>query len=461
MAKRQDPDLSRIFNKPPPQAIEAEMAVLGAMILDRNVCGDVIQILHGPEDFYKLGNQAIYQVLVDLYNKGKDIDMVALKQRLADLDQLEQVGGIEHLVQLTDSTFPPHASSQAKLVREKAILRQLIGVSSETLLLAYNGSESPCELLDRAESELFRLSQEARRDDYRAGEPIKLEQTLHQVYEELEKRSESGESIPGLPTGFTELDTLVGGFEAGQFYVLAGRPSMGKSAIMTSVAVSLSHDQHIPVAVFNLEMPNRQTGARILSAESGVPLRRIRHCDLSADDFNAFADGIGSLAEAPMYLVEIRTLSLSKLRSVARHLVQNVGVRVIFIDYLQLMQPDDPKANRTQQVGQLSRGLKTLALEVDVPIVCLSQLNRQVEQRPDRHPMMSDLRDSGELEQDADAILLLYREDQYKQNEPDYQPTGVIEVDVAKNRQGETGTVTLQFEPATMRFSPILPRMTA
>ena len=162
-----------------------------------------------------------------------------------------------------------------------------------------------------------------------------------------------------------------------------------------------------------------------------------------------------------MYLVEIRTLSLSKLRSVARHLVQNVGVRVIFIDYLQLMQPDDPKANRTQQVGQLSRGLKTLALEVDVPIVCLSQLNRQVEQRPDRHPMMSDLRDSGELEQDADAILLLYREDQYKQNDPDYQPTGVIEVDVAKNRQGETGVVNLQFEPTTMRFSPILPRMTA
>ena len=438
-------DLARLFDKLPPHAIEAEAALLGSMIIEWQVIGEVLQIIKGPEDFYKQAHAAIYQVLVDLYDKQQSLDMVKLKQRLADLGQLEEVGGLPYLLELA-SSVPSAASAAgyAQMVRDKAILRHLIETAGKIMHDAYNSAESAATLLNAAEQDIFRLAEFGS-----GGEASHIKALLHDAYERLEARE--GQSITGLETGFYDLDEKLNGLQKGEMIIVAARPSMGKTAMALNIAEYIATSGKRPLAFFSLEMSKQQLVERMMCSRSGVDSQRLRRNMLNQDEFHALATAVGELSESPVYIDDMPGLTMLALRARARRLASRHDIEAVFIDYLQLM--SEPGAeSRQQEVSNMSRAIKALARELNVPVVCLSQLNRSPEGREGHRPRLSDLRESGSIEQDADVVLMLHREDCYHRGEEDYTQTHVAELIVAKQRNGPTGVIKFQFDEKTTRF---------
>ena len=439
-------DLAKIFNEKLPRAIEAECALLGSMILDWRVVGEVVQTLESGDDFYEKKHGALYQVLVQMYDQHQSLDMVQLKHRLDDLDLLEQVGGVEYLVELAESV--PSATSAvhyARIVRDKSVLRRLIDAAGQILREAYGGGDAVATQLDQAEQRIFSLAESRINED-----AADLNTLLQETYKRLE--SHDGHGLTGLETGYYELDEMTNGLQNGEMIIIAARPSMGKTALALNMAEHIAASNKLPVAIFSLEMGRQQLAQRLLCSRGGVDSQKVRRHRLSGDEFQQLAMVVGELSEAPLYIDDTPSLTLLGLRAKARRLAARKDIKAIFIDYLQLMTAHNAES-RQQEVSTLSRGIKAMARELDVPVICLSQLNRSSEGREGHRPRMSDLRESGSIEQDADVVMLLHREDYYRRDEEDHIDNNTAEVIVAKQRNGPTGTVKLQFHGSTMRFN--------
>ena len=437
-------DVSKLFDKLPPQAIEAECALLGSVILDWRVCGEVIQILKGADDLYKPAHAAIYETLIELYDQVQSIDMVQLKQRLDDKGQLEQVGGLDYLIELAESV--PSAASAvyyANIVREKAALRRLIESAGTILDDCYNSSEPVGDLLDKAERAIFEIAESKTGSDV-----AELGELLQETYDNLQ--SDEG-MRSGLETGFLELDEMTNGLQPGEMIIVAARPSMGKTALALNMAEHVAATTRQACVVFSLEMSRQQLAQRLLCSRSGVDSHKLRRNMLTQDDFGKLALTVGELSEAPLFIDDTPGLTLLGLRAKARRLAARHDIKAVFVDYLQLMSAPGAES-RQQEVSNLSRGIKALARELSVPVICLSQLNRAAEQREGHRPRMSDLRESGSIEQDADVVMMLHREDYFHRGEDDYEETNTAEVILTKQRNGPTGTVKLHFHGSTTRF---------
>ena len=425
------------------------MGLLGSMILDCHVIGDVMQIILGAQDFYKTGHAAIYEALIHLYDTTQTVDIVQLNQRLADLGQLEQVGGVKFLVELAEAvpsaTGAPH---YARIVHEKAVLRRLIEAAGKILYEAHSSSEPVGDILDRAEQEIFRLA------ETRSGqEASELKVLLQETFARLE--AQEGRYLTGLDTGFTELNEMTSGLQDGEMVIVAARPSMGKTALALNIAEHITLVNKDPVLFFSLEMSRQQLAQRLLCSRSGVDSHRLRRNMLTEDDWPRLHMSVDELSAAPMFIDDSPGLSLLGMRARSRRLASRHEIKAVFVDYLQLMSAPQSES-RQQEVSNISRGIKAMARELEVPVVCLSQLNRSPEGREGHRPRMSDLRESGSLEQDADVVLMLHREEYYHDDEwreanPD--KVGTAEVIITKQRNGPTGTVHLQFHGATTRFN--------
>lgn len=455
MHQNQEQDLGALLDRLPPHAIEAEMSLLGSMIVagtaNLHVIGEVMQGLKGAEDFYKPTHAAIYQALVDLYDRNQSLDNVQLIQTLRDQGLLDDAGGADYLVELAESVpTAENAPYYARIVRDKAKLRRLLSVASNLAREAHESSESADHIIDMAEREIFEIA-ESRTTD----EPTQLIELVKATYELLERGSESGRTITGLDTGFFELNDMLSGLQSGEMVIVAARPSMGKTAFALNIAENLAVSDGKPVAVFSLEMSKQQLAQRLMSSRSGVDAQRMRRNMLDGEEFKKLQLVAEDLYEAPMFIDDTPGLTVLGLRAKARRLAAQRDIQAIFIDYLQLMSSPGAES-RQQEVSQISRGLKALGRELDVPVVALSQLNRNPEGRADNRPMLSDLRESGSIEQDADVVMMLHREEYYHKD-PEWAVENadkhkLAEVIVVKQRNGPTGTVSLHFDGATTRF---------
>ena len=448
-------DIAQLFERLPPQAPEAEMALLGSMVLDYQVIGEVVQLVNGADDFAAARNGAVYQALVDLYDHNQSVDLVQLKQWLDDRDMLEQVGGVDYLIEVAESVpHPTSAPYYARIVRDKALIRRLIAVAGQILQDAHTSSESAAEILDASEKAIFML-----RDDGNRDEASRLKDLLQELYAQLESRE--GQFLTGLDSGFTQLNEMTSGLQASEMIIIAGRPSMGKTAVALNIAEYVAVTLNQPVAFFSLEMSKQQLAQRLLCSRSGIDSHKLRCNRLSGEDFAHLAHTMGQLNEAPLFIDDTPGMSLLALRAKARRMATRHDVKVIFVDYMQLMSAPGSES-RQQEVSSISRGIKALARELNVPVVCLSQLNRSPEGREDHRPRMSDLRESGSIEQDADVVMMLHREEYYHNANPQWaeenpDKVGVSEVILAKQRNGPTGVVKLQFNASTTRFNNLAP----
>lgn len=444
-------ELAKLFDKVPPHALEAEAALLGAMILDSRMIGDVIEIIKSSEDFYVQKHSAIFDALVHLYDHHESIDIVQIKQRLADHNLLEDVGGVEYLLRLGEAVpDPTNAPYYAKMVREKSVLRKLIDASGRILYNAYTSRDPVANLLDEAEKEIFKIA-----DGPGNADVATLEELLHETYARLE--SQEGRDVTGLATGFYELDEMTSGLQDGELIIVAARPSMGKTAFAVNIAEHVAATDKKACAIFSLEMSRQQLAQRLLCSRSGVDSHRLRRNMLREDDWPRLHATVGELSEAPLYIDDTPGLTLLQLRAKARRMAARYHIKFIIIDYLQLMSSPGSES-RQQEVSELSRGIKAMARDLSVPVVCLSQLNRAAESREGHRPRMSDLRESGSIEQDADVVMMLHREEYYHVNDPSWgeenpEKKGVAEVIIAKQRNGPTGVVELTFDGATTRFN--------
>ncbi|MBP2680572.1 MAG: primary replicative helicase [Candidatus Krumholzibacteriota bacterium] len=429
----------------PPHSIEAEMAVLGAVLIDNSTYSVVTEHLT-EEAFYKQTHQKIFQAMVRLSQKNEAIDVLTLTEELKRMGTLQVIGGPAYLTQIMDHV---HTSANiehyVRVVFDRFLLRRLVSISGEISTRALQGSEDAREVLDEAERLIFEISERGIRKGF---EPIG--RIIKDKFGNLEQLSERG-GVSGLASPFDELDAYTSGFQKSELVIIAGRPSMGKTSFALNIAQYLAIKEKIPVGVFSLEMSSEQLVMRLLCSEAKVDSHALRMGYLKHSEFPKLAIVAGYLSEAPLYIDDSAGVSMMELRAKARRLKAEVNVGAIFIDYLQLITVREPTENRQQQISTISRGLKSLAKELDIPVVCLSQLSRAVEARGgERRPMLSDLRESGAIEQDADTVLMLYRPAFYE-GENSEDPT-LTEVIIAKQRNGPTGTVKLAFLREYTRF---------
>jgi replicative DNA helicase len=441
MSQLVDPSIARQFDRLPPQAVEAEMCLIASMMLDKEVVGQVVQIVD-REAFYQADHQIRFDILVRLYEQNKAIDAVIVREELAKRQLLEEVGGTAYLAQILSAVpSSAHAAHYAGIVREKSLLRQLISASNEILRDAYAPHEQADLVLDKAEKRIFDIAEKKV-----GGSMTPMEDVLVEVFETIESRGQRG-----IETGFFELDDMMNGLQNGEMIIVAARPSMGKTAFAMNIIEHISADTRLPTAVFSLEMSKQQLAQRMLCSRGQIDAHKLRKGMLQAHEYQHLANVVGELAKAPVWVDDSPGLTVLELRAKARRLKLQHDIKCIMIDYMQLM--DNPGVeSRQQQISEISRGIKAVARELNVPVICLSQLNRQSEGRDGHRPRMSDLRESGSIEQDADVIALLHREDYYRMSEPDFQPDNIAEVIIAKQRNGPTGTVKLTFLNKTTRF---------
>lgn len=443
-------ELGRLFDRLPPAAPEAEMALLGCMILDPNVIGDVIQVVRRPEDFSRPTHGAIYQALVDLYDRHNAGDITILNQLLVDRGISKDIGGIEYLLTLAESvpaaTNAPHYS---RIVAEKALIRRLIGAAGDILQQAYANPDDVRATLDAAEKAIFDVVQHTGKNDAQT-----LTELLREAMDAIENRAE-GHALTGIATGYREFDDATSGLQKGEMIILAARPSMGKTAFALNIAENVALLGQ-PVGIFSLEMSRQQLAQRLLCARSEVDSHKLRRNMIGKEDFGRLGRAMGELAETQVFIDDTPGLSVLELRAKARRMAAKHGVRLIVIDYLQLMSGSSRESRQTE-VSEISRGVKALARELEIPVVCLSQLNRAAENREDHRPRLSDLRESGSIEQDADVVMMLHREDYYNQTDPDYIPSNVAELIIAKQRNGPTCTVKLTWVGQSMKFKDYSP----
>jgi len=437
-----DSSIAQQFEKLPPHSIDAEMCLLASMMLDstKDIIGQVVQIID-REAFYLADNQILYDILVKLYEQNRPIDAVIVREELIKRQLLEEVGGSEYLAKILN-TVPSaaHGVHYAKIVREKALLRQLIAASNEILRDAYSPHEEADLVLDKAEKKIFDIAEKKV-----ANALVSMEEVLHEVFEMIENRGQRG-----LESEYFELDDMLNGLQNGEMIIVAARPSMGKTAFAMNIIENIAC-RGIPCAVFSLEMSKQQLAQRMLCSRGQIDAHKLRKGMLQAHEYQHLANVVGELAKAPIWVDDSAGLTILDLRAKARRLKLQHDIKCIMIDYMQLM--DNPGVeSRQQQISEISRGVKAVARELNVPVICLSQLNRAAEGRDGHRPRMSDLRESGSIEQDADVIMLLHREDYYRMSEPDFQPDNIAEVIIAKQRNGPTGTVKLTFDNRTTRF---------
>lgn len=428
-----------------PSSPEAECAVLGSIILDGNVINEVTTILRGQTDFHMPKHVSIYAALQSVYEESQKIDMVLLTTKLADRGELDKVGGVDYLIELFESV--PHAASAghyAKIVRDKAMVRDLIHSSAEVIEKCYKG-ESVQELLVEAGKGLYQLQ---------ADKGITTSHDLTSLVDKMLQQfvENDGKEASGMTTGYRDLDEKTGGLHPGEVTILAARPSMGKTALMLNIAENMAIDCRRPVAVFSMEMSKEQLVQRMLASRSGVDSQKMRHNNMAQYDFKALAATQEQLRDAPMFIDDTPGLNPMTMRAKAQRLVLEHGIEAIFVDYLQLMN-DPGYGARHEEVSAISRQVKAMARDLNVPVVCLSQLNRQAENRDGHRPRMSDLRESGSIEQDADVVMMLHREDYYHRDDNYYEPTNTADVILCKQRNGPVGTISLHFHGPTTRFN--------
>ena len=436
----------------PPQSIEAEVCVLGSMILDAGTIDIVVQICQ-EDCFHRPAHQLIYQALVDMRQANKPIELVLLKEELQSRKQLEQIGGVDYLVEIVEGV-PSAANAEyyARIVRDKALLRDLIVAGNEIIRKAYDAQDEAPEVIEQAEQRVFKIASRQIGD-----EAVPLNSLLQQTFETLQKTE--GQMITGLGTGYPLLDELTSGLQAGEMIILAGRPSMGKTSMILNVAEHMGVRDGNPVAVFSMEMSREQLAMRILSSHARFNLRQMRRGTISPEKWTSLQMAAGDLQQAPIYIDDSPLLTVLQLRSKARRLKSAHDIKCVFVDYLQLMTYRGGAKSRYEQITEMSRGIKALARELKIPVVCAAQLNRGPEDRTGHRPRMSDLRESGAIEQDADVVMLLHNEDYYHQGESleDYKPKNVTELIIAKQRNGPTDMVPFTFKPECTRFEPAAP----
>ena len=445
------PDVSGLAGRSMPESLAAEAAVLGSMIIDPECIGQVVEQLKA-EAFYRVEHRIIFDALIALYekNKGEGIDAVLLRDELEKRRQLEEIGGVEYLAKVMESV-PSSASVSyyAGIVKDKSLLREIIQAASEILNDAYDESGEPNEKLDDAERRIFAVT-----DKKISGSAVALKDLVTRAYELIEKRE--GRHVTGLATGYYELDDWTCGLQNGEMIIIAGRPSMGKTSLALNIAEHIGLVEKIPVAVFSLEMGKQQLAERFLCSISEIDSQRVRKGLLNEDDYEKLVSACGQLSEAPIYIDDTSTLTPLELRAKARRFKSLYDIRCIIVDYLQLMHLGGRRAeSRQQEITTISRYIKALARELNIPVVVLSQLNRSPEGRLDHKPRMSDLRESGSIEQDADVVMLLHREDYYRRVEKDYVENNVAELIIAKQRNGPTGSVALVFREKITRFENV------
>lgn len=439
-----------------PESLAAEAAVLGSMIIDPQCIADVIEILGRPPagapsacgGFYRVEHQHIFDALIGLYekDKGEAIDGVLLRDELEKRKLLSEVGGVEYIARILDSV-PSSANVQhyAGIVKDKMLLRELITAVSGILDEAYAQSGEVRETLDEAERRIFAVTEKNI-----SGSAELLKDLIAQVYELIEKRD--GKHVTGLATGYHELDEITSGLQNGEMIIVAGRPSMGKTSLALNIAEHLAVNDNVPVAVFSLEMGRQALAERFLCSVSEVDAQAVRKGILSTEHYQKLVKACSVLAEAPIFIDDTAALTPLELRAKARRLRSRHDIKCIMVDYLQLMHMGGRVESRQQEITTISRYLKGLARELNIPVVVLSQLNRAAEGREGHRPRMSDLRESGSIEQDADVVMLLHREDYYRRNDEGYEPDNVAELIIAKQRNGPTGTVKMIFRERITRF---------
>ncbi|MBR6033606.1 MAG: replicative DNA helicase [Clostridia bacterium] len=435
------------FGKVPPHDIEAEQAVIGCMLTDKDAVVNAIEVLR-PEDFYREDNRAIYEAIVSLYSKPEPIDIITVKAELIENGKFESVGGLEYLAALPDKV-PTTANVERyiKIVEEKSILRNLIKVSNEIITLGY-GEEEADAIMDTAEKKIFEIMQKKSQKGY-----LPIKDILIDTFAEIEKLYNQKGYITGVPTGFADLDQITAGFHNSDLILIAARPAMGKSAFALNIAANAAVRANTPVAIFGLEMSKEQMVNRILCSEAMVDSQKVRTGKIEEADWLKLANALGPLSEAPIYIDDTPGISIMEIRAKCRKMKLEKNIGMVVIDYLQLIQGTGKRgASREQEISEISRSLKILAKELDIPVVALSQLSRASEQRQDHRPMLSDLRESGAIEQDADIVMFLYRDDYYN---PDSEKKNVAEVIIAKHRSGATGTVELLWLSNYTKFASI------
>jgi len=435
----------------PPQNLDAEESVLGGMMLSPAAIAAVSEVF-SPDgrEFYRESHAKVYRAALALYAKGEPVDAITLVDELDERGELEDVGGkvrIHELAALVPASA--NAGHYAQIVKETATLRGLIRVGGEIARLGWERPGETTDLVDRAEQILFDLSQEKATSEF-----SHIETLLKESFERITQLYESGADVTGVPSGFRDLDRITSGFQEGNLVVIAARPSMGKSALGLGVAANLAVRKGIPVALFTLEMSKSEVTQRLMCSEAKVESQRLRTGKLSAEDWPRLTAACDKLAKAPIYVDDTGSITMMEIRSKARRLKsKHPDLGLIIVDYMQLMTSGTSAENRVQEVSQISRSLKVLARDLDVPIVALSQLSRAVEQRHDKRPILSDLRESGSIEQDADIVMFIYRDEYYNAEESDQQ--GLAEVIVAKHRNGPTDTVKLSFLKRYAKFSDL------
>jgi replicative DNA helicase len=430
----------------PPHDMNAEKAVLGGALLENDALNDVSELLK-PEDFYKDAHGTIYEAMLALFADRQPVDTITLREKLSTSGQLARIGGDEYLLLLTD-TIPTVANikAHAKIVAEKSLVRRLINASYEIAAKAYGDYGAIEEFLDESEKRVFDVGKGKLRS---SSEHIN--DVVMRAFEGITKAAEAKEHVTGLPTGFRQLDWYTSGFHPGDLVICAGRPGMGKTAFALNVALNACRARNTPVVVFSLEMPNEQLAKRLLCAEAGVDGNKLRSGKLTREDWQPLTRAAGELSELPIWLDDTPGLTLMEMRAKCRRLHSEHTLGLIVVDYLQLMRSGTKNESREQEISEISRSLKGLAKELGLPVIALSQLNRGVETRgtKDKRPQLSDLRESGAIEQDADTIMFIYRDEVYNPETPD---KGIAEIIIGKQRAGPTGTVRCAFKRQYTRF---------
>ncbi|MBM7606708.1 replicative DNA helicase [Metabacillus crassostreae] len=428
----------------PPQNIEAEQAVLGAIFLQPASLTLASELLI-PEDFYRAAHQKIYNAMLDLSDKGEPVDLVTVTSELADVNLLEEVGGVSYLSDLANSV-PTAANIEyyGKIVEEKSILRRLIRTATTIAQDGYSREDEVEVLLNEAEKTIMEVAQRKN-----AGAFQNIKDVLVQTYDNIEMLHDNKGDVTGIPTGFTELDRMTAGFQRNDLIIVAARPSVGKTAFALNIAQNVATKTEENVAIFSLEMGADQLVMRMLCAEGNIDAQRLRTGSLTPEDWGKLTMAMGSLSDSGIYIDDTPGIRVSEIRAKCRRLKQETGLGMILIDYLQLIQGSGRSDNRQQEVSEISRTLKELARELKVPVIALSQLSRGVEQRQDKRPMMSDIRESGSIEQDADIVAFLYRDDYY---DKESENKNIIEIIIAKQRNGPVGTVALAFVKEYNKF---------
>jgi len=435
--------------KLPPQSIEAEKSLLGSLLLDKNAIIRMADFLR-PEDFYRKSHQDIYAACLELFEKSEPVDILSVSNRLKEKNLLEETGGNSYLTELINTVpTPSHALNYANIVHRKRILRDLIDASHEIGLLGYDESEDIDVVLDKAEKRIFSIAQRGLAQKF-----VQVKETLAEAFERIDKLSKHQGGLRGLATGFPDLDNILAGLQKSDLVILAARPTIGKSALALNFAANVAINQKVPVGIFSLEMSRDQVVDRLIASIAGVDMWRLRTGRLSADgednDFARIQNALGILSETPIYIDDAASPTVLQMKAMCRRLQADKGLGLVVIDYLQLMEPLNPTTtNPVQQVSENSRALKAMARELNIPVLVISQLSRAVEMRSPQIPRLADLRQSGTIEQDADVVLFIYREDRYR---PESPRKGVADIIIAKHRNGPVGRVELYFDERVVTF---------